>query len=448
MLQDYSLDFIQEEFEKKNAILEQFGEWVSAADLYEALFDDLDLLMPVVLIDDDENKHMVKMTIGEALDQAESRNDILLGACTYFNEFVSKATTKEVRGLIIDMDNVYAGVLLSALQKDWNTEEEELPKPTYIVNSGTGLHLYFVFDEPIPYYRCNRFDMDNLYRRLAVQQTTARIYYHKQVQWFGQDFRMAGSLNKYNWRNETFRVGERWNIDKLAVAVGLKNVHFVRYGEKRTKKPQPRVKSLNRPMKRTGWRCNRGFYNYTLNRCRNETKEGTRYMSFCALTVIAWKCNVPIDELERDLYSLIPIYNEGAKRQMKESEVKHALKMYNEKAMLTQRERLEDWIGWEYKPIQRNGRTRKEHLQAEYWRDNETGRRKVNVCRQNRELALLDMRENGEIEGRPKGSGTAKNIVIAWKIRHPNGRKADCVRDTGLSKPTVYKWWKTDEAGE
>lgn len=28
----------------------------------------------------------------------------------------------------------------------------------------------------------------------------------------------------------------------------------------------------------------------------------------------------------------------------------------------------------------------------------------------------------------------------------PEGRKADCIRDTGLSKPTVYRWWKEGEA--
>lgn len=24
---------------------------------------------------------------------------------------------------------------------------------------------------------------------------------------------------------------------------------------------------------------------------------------------------------------------------------------------------------------------------------------------------------------------------------NPEGRKIDCIRETGLSKPTVYKWW-------
>lgn len=82
----------------------------------------------------------------------------------------------------------------------------------------------------------------------------------------------------------------------------------------------------------------------------------------CALSVIAWKCNVPLEELEKDLFSLLPDYNKGAVKQIKEKEIYSAIKMYNSKAMLMQRARLEDWQEWEYKPIKRNGRKQALHL--------------------------------------------------------------------------------------
>ena len=44
--------------------------------------------------------------------------------------------------------------------------------------------------------------------------------------------------------------------------------------------------------------------------------------------------------------------------------------------------------------------------------------------------------------GRPKGSGTAEQTVREWQESHPEGRKIDCERDTGLSRHTVLKWWK------
>ena len=441
MLKDEELEVIEQEYYKKNMILEQFGEWVDAETLYEDIYGDLEQVVPVVFIDEDEDtKHMVKMSVDEAIDQAVDRNDILLGGSTYFKNFVSKATAKDVHALIIDMDNVWAGVLQSALQNDWNEDDKELPKPTYIVNSGTGLHLYFLFDEPIPHYVCNSEKIDQLYRRLAVQQTTSRIYLQKQVQWFGQDFRMAGSLNKYNWRNEVFRVGEKWDIDRLAQAVGMEDTHFVRYGEPRTRQLVKRERTKDRT-KRKGWRCNQGFYDYTLERCRNETKEGNRYMSFCALTVIAWKCNVPISKVEQDLKGLIPKYNKGAKRQITEKEIEHALRMYNEKAMLTQRERLQDWIGWEYKP-----QTNRHYGKQVFKRKKSQEARDKGLKNTNLEVrgwAVRDaMYPDGEWRNKD-GAPSKQEEVRAWRQLHPDGKPKDCMADTGISKNTVYRWWNT-----
>lgn len=426
MLQDEALDFIVNQYHQKNEVLAQFGEQVSAATFYEDIFGDLDLEMPVVIIDDCDTsqKHIVKMTISEALLQAESRNDMLMGGCTYFNNWISKKSAKDVHSFIIDMDNVYAGVLRTALQDDWYTNDhtEYLPMPTYIVNSGTGLHLYFVLDEPVPNYKISTENLDKLYRTLAVEQTTKRIYLKKQVQWFGQDFRMAGGLNKYGLKNTIFRVGEKWDIDQLANDVGLKGVHFVRYGEPRT--VQPKDKKAQIRSKRNGWRSNRGFYDYALENCRNKTKEGNRYTSMCALSVIAWKCAVPKEQLERDLKSLLPKYNDGADRIIREKEIYSAMKMYNSKALLTQRERLETWQGWEYSPIKRNGRKRDVHLK---------------IARATRDIVNENWREGN---GRPKGSNK-QQLVYEWQQQHSEGRKVDCHRDTGLDPKTVRKWWNT-----
>ena len=419
MLQDEKLEYIREQYDEKNMVLGQFGEQVSAWTMYEDIFGDMEQVFPVVIIDDEEGKHIVSYPLWDAVEQCTGRNDMLLGGCSYFNNWISKKSAKDLYTFIIDMDNVYSGTLLNALQRDWYTANGEyLPKPTYIVNSGTGLHLYFVLEEPIPNYNTSREDIDRVYRALAVQQTTKRVYLRKQVQWFGQDFRMAGGLNKYDWENTVFRIGEKWDIDELAKAVGFPDVHFVRYGEKRIKKPSQKQKGRG---KRKGWRTNRAFYDHALQGCRAKTKEGNRYTSMCALSVIAWKCGVPAEELEQDLLALLPDYNRGAQRLVKEKEVYSAMKMYNEKAMLTQRESLENWQGWEYKPIKRNGRKQSEHL------------------RRARAVQGIDY-PDGEWRNK-QGAPTAEQTVREWQEAHPEGRKTDCARDTGLSRTTVTKWW-------
>lgn len=236
---------------------------------------------------------------------------------------------------------------------------------------------------------------------------------------------MAGGMNKYNWKNTVFRVGNKWDIDELGKAVGLEDVHFVRYGEKRTKKPTGEKKPR---AKRQGWRSNRAFYDYAVRECRAKTKEGNRYTSMCALSVIAWKCNVPQEELEKDLVALLPDYNKGATRQIKEKEVYSAMKMYNSKAMLTQRESLENWQGWEYKPIKRNGRKQEQHLQ---------------LARGIRTLKG-QMGENVVGGGRPN----KEHIVREYQELHPNATKSDCIADTGLAYNTVRKYWRKEQNHE
>ena len=415
MLQDESLEYIREQYDEKNMVLAEYGEAVSAYTLYEDIFGDTTQTIPVVFIDDD-SKHIVPMSIDDAMEQSEGRNDVLMGGCTYFNNWISKRSAKDIYTFIIDMDNVYSGTLLNALRNDWKTANNEpLPMPTYIVNSGTGLHLYFVLTEPIPNYKVSTEHLDKLYRALAIQQTTKRVYLHKQVQWFGQDFRMAGGLNKYEWKNTVFRVGDKWDIDELGKAVGLQDVHFVRYGEQRTKE----LTSKKYRQNREGWRSNRAFYDCALRNCRAMTKEGNRYTSMCALAVVAWKCNVSQDELESDLLSLLPDYNKGATQQIKEKEIYSAMKMYNPKAMLTQRARLEQWQGWEYKPIKRNGRKQSEHLKRA------------------RAVQAVDY-PNGEW----RGNQSKERIVMDYVAEHPEASVLDIARACNVARNTVYKYIK------
>ena len=46
------------------------------------------------------------------------------------------------------------------------------------------------------------------------------------------------------------------------------------------------------------------------------------------------------------------------------------------------------------------------------------------------------------------GAKNKKEMVLRWRRFNPEGRKIDCQRETGLSKPTVLKWWnEADEQG-
>ena len=381
MLRDEPLEVIREQYEEKNMVLGQFGEQVSAWDLYETVFGDLEQEIPVVILDEDEEKSIRVMTISDAIEFGAARNDTLLGGCTYFNNWISKKSARNIHAFIIDFDNAYSGVLLNALRRDWESANgEPFAKPTYIVNSGTGLHLYFVLSEPVPVYHSSTQNIDRLYRALAIQQSQ-RVYVQRQIQWFGQDFRCAGGLNKYNWENTVFRVGDTWDIDELGKAVGLEDVHFIRYGEKRQQKKGPRRKR----QKIVGWKTNRAFYDYALENCRKRTEEGHRYLSM-------W-------------------------------EIRSAMKMYNERAMATPRESLEHWQGWEYKPIKRNGQKQRDHLEEA------------------RAIRDIRAKRRGEAWYANNGRPDKRAEVETWQREHPEAQRIDCARALGISRNTVAKYW-------
>lgn len=46
------------------------------------------------------------------------------------------------------------------------------------------------------------------------------------------------------------------------------------------------------------------------------------------------------------------------------------------------------------------------------------------------------------LQGRPDKA----KIVEEWRESNPLGTKAECERDTGLSRHTVLKWWSVGEA--
>ena len=77
----------------------------------------------------------------------------------------------------------------------------------------------------------------------------------------------------------------------------------------------------------------------------------------------------------------------------------------------------------------RNGRKQKQHLK---------------IARFTRDLNYKD--ENGWIN--KKGAPTKKEIVQNWQKLHSEGKPKECIKETGLSKNTVYKWWNKGNGKE
>ena len=175
----------------------------------------------------------------------------------------------------------------------------------------------------------------------------------------------------------------------------------------------------------TGWGTPL-WYATMKDRIIKDTPEGNRYTSLMALTVIGYKCNIPFETVKKDIDEII------IKWQMrpKSFEVRfhdeyrdRIDNMYSEKFKKVRKVQLEEWLGFKMtSSSKRNGRKRAEHIKL------------MNFVRDE-----LNQNKTWNKEG--NGRKSKKGIVQQWKTEHPNGKKIDCEKETGLSRHTVIKWW-------
>ena len=94
-----------------------------------------------------------------------------------------------------------------------------MPMPTFLVASGGGLHVYYVFEQPIDLFLNIKLQLKalkyDLTFRLWEYKATSR---NKEIQYqsINQGFRMVGSMNsKYGNMLRAFQTGNRVTLEYL-----------------------------------------------------------------------------------------------------------------------------------------------------------------------------------------------------------------------------------------
>ena len=136
------------------------------------------------------------------------------------------------------------------------------------------------------------------------------------------------------------------------------------------------------------------------------------------------KCGISQEELEKDAFGLIDVMNmkdENKSDPFTEDDVLAALEGYDSAWFTYPIDKMSYRADIRIERNKRNYRTQKQHIKI------------MN--------AIRDIEwPNGEWINR-NGAPTKEDTVREWRKSHPEGSKADCIRDTGLDKKTVYKWW-------
>lgn len=375
-------------------------------------------------------------TFKDTLKELQEADFAIVNGITYFGRKNVQEHASKVHALILDLDGVTDRTLGTFLYGAFS-EFDLYPLPNYIALSGHGVHLYYLFDEPIP-----------LYPNIKIQ---LKAFKYAMIEKLWNEYTSKDRKKQFQGINQGFRpIGGKTKIEGVRVRAFLMNSHphtlsglgkYVpeesrvdesklfkesRMTLEQAKKAYPQwydSRVVNKQPKGC-WVVKRDLYEWWKGQIRTGATYHHRYFNVMCLAIYAAKCDIPYEELEADALSFVPYLNSiNPEEPFTDQDVMSALECYDKRYCTFPIEDIEKITGISIPRNKRNGRKQSVHLK---------------IARATRDILHEDWRKGN---GRP----SAEQIVREWQRYHPSGKKAECVRETGLSKPTVYKWWLTDE---
>lgn len=267
----------------------------------------------------------------------EQNTFMFLAPVSYYGKTRSSRNARYLHAIMIDLDYVGERELDNLLHQ---MERGAIPYANYLVSSGTGLHVVYLLEHPVPLMTRYVTGLQVLKRELTDRvwnaNTSASDPDKKQTQGIFQGFRMVGSATKLNgdignpkikqpYVAECFshdatppatipyllsfvpKLRDKKDMDDLAALRELTQ-------EARKKTPIAQAKELwpewyercvvnGEP--RGGWTYGRAGYDRVLSVIRDQASVDHRYWCIFYLAVMANKCGVSYDELEDDAYGLL-----------------------------------------------------------------------------------------------------------------------------------------------
>ena len=377
---------------------------------------------------------------------------VWMSGLTYIGKSRDLSHAVAMHAMIFDIDSVDPQGIWRFLYGT-AVDVDIYPAPNYIVISGNGVHLYYVFAEPLPLYhgaygrkiksQLNKLKIEltkKLWNPYTIDDDTKGR--KPQFQGINQAFRLVGSYTKsLDIDHNRYKV-IAYKFPQVKPYDGVQPLYRFTpdipkedyYKERSTfgvdywKEKNPdwyERRIVNKDKTVRYWNMDRRLYDWWLRQVKEKAEYGHRYNCLFCTVVYGVKCNIPKDELEQDLLSLIPILS-GRRPEdpITENDVHEALDAYTEALNTYPVKSIQYLSGIDIKSNapRRNGRKRADHI------------KRVNTLNK---LDQADRKGAYFNNGRPD----KQQIVKDWQRKHPDGKKIDCERDTGLSRHTVLKWW-------
>lgn len=413
-----------------------------------------------------------RFTLTDDLDGVEERvvdsnrknESVFCAPVSYFGKSRVAANARFLHAFAIDLDGVGVQELKNMLKQFRNGRDPKfaadkwvsLPQPTFLVNSGTGFHLYYVLDQPIPLIPRIVPFVQEIKAMLTdyIWRDTVSTLEDVQHQGIYQPFRMPGTPTKLNGKAAGSKIkdkyeavafvhngedGKPWrcSLDYLLGYAGVRGgkdraelIELMRTAGRtpieRAKKLWPewyqaRIVEGKAPGR---WTCKRDLYDWWLGEVETKATDHHRYWCLNVLAAYARKCGIPYDELEADALALVPTLEGLTVREDNHFTEDHALAAieayYDPIIHKLTRERIERRTAIELPKNKRNGRSQAKHLEGA--------------------RAIRDINNDNWREG--NGRKPKADLVRKYAAEHPDANHSEIARALGISRPTVIKWLK------
>lgn len=392
----------------------------------------------------------------ELLDRIDrSDNFIITNGISYVGDRRLQKNAAKMYAMAIEIDGVKGWDGVRQLIHSWHRPLEKVqgkyrytmtPKPTYIACSGRGLHLYFVFEQPIHLYPNIFEELSRVRKHWIDLFWNSRVtYLHEpgsiQYETLTQGFRAIGSKTRLDDTYVlAFKTGEKHSIESFNEILSDENKISLGYKSTLTREEAKKLypewyqrRIVEGKPKKSGsmiYYRHRGIYDNWKEKILEGAIVGKRYFCLENLCSLAVQCQISPEEIEKDCRTIMMSFENltnDDKNHFTMADVSAALSTYyraDYKAFSRKIEYVSERTGIPLPRAKRNGRTQIQHL------------------RRARAVLELDREElvaNGAFAnvGRPSKA----TIVQGWRRENPRGRKIDCHRETGLSRPTIDKYW-------
>lgn len=394
-------------------------------------------------------------TFEDTLKEAQQADFSLLNGITYFGRRNVQEHASKMYAMIFDLDGVTDKTLNAFLSGA--TVGNAYPVPNYIALSGHGVHLYYLFDEPVPLYPYIKIQLKELKYALTDRIWNRYTSTEENVQHQGinQGFRALGAKTKADAAMPVvrqFRLNTHpFSLSQLCEYVPdehrideSKLWRETQYTLEQAKKKFPEWYEkvvVNGDKTPKYWdiagKVNGdnpyALYDWWKRQILAGASYGHRYFAIMALAIYGIKNDKSYEEVRDDAFNLVPFLNSiNPDETFTVDDCEVALECYDARYKTFPIKDIEKITGIPIPRNKRNGRKKEKHIKI------------VNEMRKfKRDVLEEDEYKNS---GRPKGSGIKYEQVAAYRAEHPEASVTEVARALNISRPTVYKWWDAKPA--